>query len=153
AMLVENDSPLRRLPLALSKRQFLVFDGIRYAAEMADIAHTRLKTTLFEIARTAEQKVVPCRDIAGALLDAWAVVDSVNRMSDLLAQGGHGVKRDAWYRLFRDRTEVVDLLRNKMQHLEGEINKLATQSGQLWGYLTWSVAPNFGIAPGWYGLV
>jgi hypothetical protein len=42
-MLIPEDSPLRWLPHPYSKQQVLVFDGITYAAEMADIAYTRLK--------------------------------------------------------------------------------------------------------------
>jgi hypothetical protein len=152
-MLVTNDSPLRILPHPFSKKQVLVFDGIRYAAEMADIAHSRLKTTLFEITRTRNSGWVSCRDIAYALLDAWAVVDSVNRMRDLLAQGGHGVKQDVWYELFERTTRPADGLRNRLQHIEGEVIKLATKSGQLWGYLTWVVPPGLDVNPGWYALV
>src|ERR1044072_9731297 len=41
-VLVPDDSPIRGLPDDFSREQALIFDGIRYAAEMADIAYWRL---------------------------------------------------------------------------------------------------------------
>jgi hypothetical protein len=49
-VVIPEDSPLRRPPLALSRRQVLVLDGIRYAADMADIAYERLDSHLQNIA-------------------------------------------------------------------------------------------------------
>jgi hypothetical protein len=39
---VRENSPLRRPARALSRRQVLIIDGIRYAADMADVAYERL---------------------------------------------------------------------------------------------------------------
>lgn len=153
-MLVANDSPLRKLPLNLSKKQFLVFDGIRYAAQMAAIAYTRLLKTLVEITRKFHDQNTPISpDITCALLDAWAIVDAVNRMRDLLCSGGHGIKLDTFHELFRRNTEVTDSLRNNIQHIDQEINNLARSSGQLWGYITWAIPSPAEVQPGWYCIV
>lgn len=133
-MLTES-SPLRKPPAELSRRQVLVLDGIRYAAEMAHIAYERLATHLQTIAASDGEPRV--RDIGTAMLDAWSIVDSAHRFRDMLANLP-GLPNQPWKRLLSDRTEDVATLRNKVQHQLGEISDLVTGGGQLWGYLSWA---------------
>lgn len=45
-MIINNDSPLRRLP-PLDPKTTLILDGIRYSIEMADAAYSKLHKTIF----------------------------------------------------------------------------------------------------------
>lgn len=72
-MLVGDDSPLRRLPMEMPRRQVLFFDGIRMAFEMFDLPFARLRGTLAALAEDATQQEGA---IASAMQDAWSVVDS-----------------------------------------------------------------------------
>jgi hypothetical protein len=48
--MIREDSPLRHPPTALSRRQAIILDGIRYAADMADVAYERLTFNLQRVA-------------------------------------------------------------------------------------------------------
>ena len=93
-ILIPDDSPIRRLPDDFSREQALIFDGIRYAAEMADLAYWRLFDLLEEMSFLPSDQLTT-RQIAAAMLDVWSIVDSVNRLRDLLKEVP-GVRHDIW---------------------------------------------------------
>jgi hypothetical protein len=135
AVKIPEDSPLRKPPETFSRPQVLILDGIRYAAEMADIAYVRLFNQLQAISSsTAEPSV---RDIATAMLDAWSIIDSAHRFRDMVGQLP-GLPNSLWKRLLRDRTEDAAELRDSVQHQLGEIDGLIANGQQLWGYLSWA---------------
>lgn len=133
--MISEDSPLRRPPRDLSRKQVLILDGIRYAADMADIAYERLANHLQVVAASEAEPMV--RDIATAMLDAWSIVDSVHRFRDLVANLP-GLPNSVWRRLLDERTGDVADLRNSVQHQLGEVEGLISGGGQLWGYLSWA---------------
>lgn len=138
-MLVAEDSPLRRPSVEFSRRQLLILDGLRYAADMADIAYARLESHLQSLAASNGEPAV--RDIAMAMLDAWSIVDSAHRFRDLL-DNLPGLKKSDWVRLLRARTEDVASLRNCVQHQLGELDDLALYGRGVWGYLSWAEVRN-----------
>jgi hypothetical protein len=135
-MLIPEDSLLRRAPAAFSRRQMLMLDGLRYAAEMSHIAYERLFAELQKVANGDEKPTV--RDIATAMLDAWSIIDSAHRFKSLL-ENLPGLPNSVWRRLFTDRTADVEELRHSAQHQgeSGTMNSLLA-GGQLWGYLSWA---------------
>lgn len=134
-MRIAEDSPLRKPPDAFSRRQVLILDGIRYAAEMADIAYVRLYQQLQGITGSTTEPSV--RDIAAAMLDAWSIIDSAHRFRDFVEQFP-GLSNSSWKRLLRDRTEDAAALRDCAQHQLGEIDGLIANGWQFWGYLSWA---------------
>jgi hypothetical protein len=134
-MLIPEDSPLRKLPLELSRKQILLFDGIRYSAEMAYISYNRLFNQLQNIASQATEPTTG--EIATAMLDAWSIVDAVHRFRDLVHLVP-GLKQGAWATLLDKRTEDVAELRNCVQHQNKFIDTLISSAGQIWGYLSWA---------------
>lgn len=135
SVLIPENSPLRRPPSTFSRRQVLLLDGIRYAAEMAHIAYGRLSKHLQSVgASTTEPRVL---DTAVAMLDAWSIVDSAHRFRDLV-ENMPGLPNSTWKRLLHDRTEDIAALRDCVQHQLGEIDRLCSRGGQLWGYLSWA---------------
>src|SRR5262245_14433078 len=128
--IVPEDSPLRRPPLSLSRRQVLVLDGIRYASEMADLAYERIYAALQNIARSGSGPgPIPSRTIATVMLDAWSIIDAVHRFVKLVPCTRIGLaKRTAdgepWMRLLKDRTSDAIELRNAVQHQKDELANL-----------------------------
>src|SRR5437588_1710102 len=128
-------SPRRNPPPELGRRQVLVLDGLRYSVEMADVAYRRLDEGLAQIHFGAGE--IGPRAIASLMLDAWSIVDSVHRFVDFAGEM-KGLKQGVWFELLRRRTTDALDLRNDVQHLVGHIRDLASNGGQLWGYLSWA---------------
>lgn len=137
--LIPDDSLLRRLRSDFSREQALIFDGIRYAAEMADIAYWRLFDLLQEMSSLPEGELTT-RQMATAMLDVWSIVDSVNRLRDLLQQAPGVRQKDNWWKLFIRQTKDIDDLRNDIQHLNDKSRRksLVANAGQIWGFLSWA---------------
>lgn len=134
--MIAEDSPLRHPPAALSRRQVVILDGIRYAADMAEIAYERLAAHLQMIAGLEREATV--KEIATGFIDAWSIVDSAHRCRDLTTNLP-GLKQNApWVKLLEKRTADVADLRNCVQHQLGEMDKLIADGGQLWGFLSWA---------------
>lgn len=131
--LVASDSPLRSLPANLNPHQAMYLDGIRYSLDMAGIAYVRLRQGLFDIdAFIPERK----KDIYPMLfLDAWSMVDSLNRLRVLLGNF-RGMKNTPDKRVFLDGLASFLALRNNIQHLDGTIKDV--KAGEpAWGHLSW----------------
>jgi hypothetical protein len=141
-MLPREGSPLLRIPNALDRRQLLYLDGIRYAIAMADLAYRRLYDVLLaESHRFAREEAAPAgqsgQTITSVLLDAWMMVDSVNRLRQLLDEMPGLKKKQTPLLAFRAATNVVPDLRNAVQHLRGEFSKLVAANQPVWGAVTW----------------
>lgn len=134
-MLIPEDSPLRNPPKELSRKQILILDGIRFAAEIADVAYQRLAKNLLSIAPSSLNLAES--QIAMAMADAWTIVDSVHRFHDLI-ENMPGLKNGTWCKLLYSRTKDFIDLRDCVQHQLGEIDNLITNAGQIWGYLSWA---------------
>lgn len=139
--IVPEDSPLRRPPSELSRRQVLFLDGIRYAAEMADLAYERLSDGLQGIARSEAKPST--RDIAAVMLDAWSVIDAVHRFVDL-ASSLPGLSQDTWLRLLRQRSSDALKLRDDVQHQIERVATLTADGNQIWGYISWAATDQKG---------
>ena len=141
--IVGESSPFRKLPQALARRQVLFLDGIRYCAEMAELSHVRLRSTAAAITQaSANGQQLNGPFYAAAFMDAWAIIDSTHRMRELVRQlpGLSKKKHSVEWRTFESSTAVVKDFRNKVQHLDQEINKVVEQDQPVWGMLTWFAA-------------
>ncbi len=146
--IIRDDSPLRRLPGQLKRKQTLFLDGIRVAAEVMDSAYSRLSETLLDLSGRDSAIHLACRDSAsavreGAIItavqDAWTIVDSVHRLRCLLRRMP-GVKQKAPGRqTFYRATSTIEALRNAVQHLDSEIDNLVKLGVPLWGTIQWLV--------------
>lgn len=160
-MIIEADSPLRNLPLVLNPRQVLLLDGIRYSAEMADIAYSRLFDTLTYVSKNHNSNEFDFRVFPHSFLDAWSVIDSVNRLRTLLVnltgykkilkeesknRTTDGIKNEVvangndeiiTLKIFFEETKKVQLLRNMVQHLEGRLDHVLSLQKTIWGSLDW----------------
>lgn len=136
-MIIDDNSPFRRVPAQTNRKQMLFYDGIRYSVEMADLAHTRLRETLYEIAQSPTAPEPYPHEFASAVLDAWSIVDLVHRLRGLIEQAP-GVKQKSPPLLsFMKKTAEVERLRNSVQHLNQQIHKIAEFNIPVWGALSW----------------
>lgn len=136
--MISEDSPLMQLPAGFSHRQILLFDGLRYATDIADIAYKRLGQQLQKMdVKFNQDENINSEDIAVTFLDAWSIIDAVYRFRKLI-HDFPSLPNSTWKRLFLQRTEDVESLRDGLQHQDEKIPNLITNKGQIWGYLSWA---------------
>jgi hypothetical protein len=141
-LIIESESPLRRLPSQLNPRQILFLDGIRYSIEMADLAFMRLKQTLFQLSSVYDKKDLNHLAFVSAIQDGWSIIDYVHRLRRLLKQCPGIKQKSPGMILFFKATEAVESLRNIVQHLETEIYNFINNNFAIWGEIIWIYVPN-----------
>jgi hypothetical protein len=122
----------------MDRRQSLMFEGIRFSIEMADVAHIRLRETLLRL--SADRAAAPDEDVARVLEDAWSVVDSAHRLMGILRQAPGIKNRDrcpSIRQLLIDMAEPINALRNVFQHLDQDLRNRAHQNWPLFGIVHW----------------
>lgn len=129
-MIVKDDSPLQRIPKEIPPREILMFEGLRYSANMALLSYGRLRADLHEISLGQR----PVDFWYSSLNGAWGVIDSANRfyrlMSKLNISGENPLK--AHYQNFSK-------LRNGFHHIEDWIeSKHVKEHYPLFGILSWT---------------
>lgn len=139
-ILLGRKSALRRIPINITPKQAFFIDGIRHAAEILDIAYGRLRTGLTTVATNSPQPEDLPHVGAALFLDAWAVVDAIDKFRQLYlafpgmtrpdATGKNTSAREA-LQTFRD-------LRNIGDHLAAKADwVVAKDGGAALGELTW----------------
>lgn len=149
APIIATESPFRRMPVDMPRRQILYFDALRLSAEIAGVAFDRLHNLLTgitnrhdlltDVTEQQEDKAVP------AILDAYSIIDSVNRFRELL-QVTPRLRHNSVFELFVRGTEDIRELRRIVQHLNNrEVDRIAQEGWAALGTLTWlgpSVVPD-----------
>jgi hypothetical protein len=127
------------IPTELDQQQDSFFDGIRYSVEMADLASIRLSESLWRICTVNQESPLAHVDVVSSFLDAWSMVDSIHRLSELLEQmpGLRKRRQSPLYRRFMQEAAIVEKLRNVVQHLRGEIHEMARNGCPIWGSIQW----------------
>jgi hypothetical protein len=134
---LDPNSPLHRLPAGLHRRQKLMLDGIGISIDMATMSYARLQNSLLVYSRAAaERQPPPLAMGALVMMDAWMIIDAVNRLGVLVA-ATRGLRRGPAVESLRRSIEDVETLRNAVQHLPGEVEELERNGRPLWGTLSW----------------
>ena len=133
--IIEADSALRRLPSNLAPRHRALLDGIRFSAEMCELAFERLIDSLVKISQERSADGV-LGGFAAPFSDAWTMIDAVNRMRPL-TERLPGANRGDVTAAFMAATARVYTLRNAVQHLHGRLDKIAADKLPTWGTITW----------------
>lgn len=134
-----KESPLRRLPAALDRKQALYFDGMRHAIEIADLAYLRLAATLNWLAR--EEALQHDDAMTSAFADSWTFVDAEHRFYSLYRRvpGFEDLcgppTRDA--AAVKALFAVVTLMRNVADHIETRVDYVLAKRMPALGALTW----------------
>jgi len=143
-MLIGDQSPFFRLSAGLPQKQILFYDGIRYAVLTAEYAYIRLREKLFELMQ-ARNKGLRAQDIylynAPALLDAWGVVDGIQRLRKLLQRTPGLKQKSPELGIFYRATATIEDLRHVAQHLDERVDGMVARHLPVWGQLTWLYKP------------
>lgn len=141
--MISSDSPLLNLPINIDRKQALFFDGIRHSAEFVALSYERLRDTLTSLALNSDSsKEATRRLISCAFLDAWAIVDAVDRFRTLWSQirsdigTPRNIDQDSSDKLlssFRD-------LRNVADHLAQRADYVISRKGTALGAISWLTA-------------
>lgn len=138
-MIIRSDSPLRRLPVSLNRKQMLFLDGIRIAAEIVDLTYSRLVETLCRLADKDSAASRRNSTIISAIQDTWSIIDSVHRLRSLLQHMPYLKQKASGLQVFYRATSNVEKLRNIVQHLDSEIDNLVLRNEPVWGTIQWLV--------------
>jgi hypothetical protein len=103
--IISDESPFRRMPVDMPRRQILYLDALRLSAEMAALAFDNLHTLLLGLCERREDSLGD--RAVRAILDAYSVIDAVHRFRQLL-QATPGLKHNAAYELFMRHTKGVE---------------------------------------------
>lgn len=145
-MIIDENSPLRRRP-SINPEQTLFLDGICYSIEMADLAYCRLRNTLNSMSINCVNRL-PSKHIysVSAILDAWSIIDSLDRLRGFL-HCAEFVKKDLLpvNDPLTQHFNTVRLLRNSIQHIPQNVNKLIgnNKNHTILGSLSWFIFTDF----------
>lgn len=138
--LLAQSSPLRRLPDGLDPIDRVYFDAVRLAIEMIDSGYNRLTQLMVSISNLPPRTPAPPHAHAEALADAWLIIDTVNRLRNILRSRPELLELIP-VRTFVDATQQVKGIRDFVQHLEddkrGRIRELARLGKPVWGWVSW----------------
>jgi hypothetical protein len=136
---IANDSPLVRLPSNTDSRQRFFVDGVRHAAEIADLAYHRLEATLSALAVSGDHEDArESTHYTEAFLDAWAFVDAVDRFRALvLLLPGLAGDRNQHKEYIRDAFQETRNLRNVADHIAERADYYVAHNAAALGTLSW----------------
>lgn len=142
-MLSEN-SILKRLPNGMNQKQLVFVDGIRHAAEITWLAYTRLEATLTWLVDNNQQEVPNPDAYTAAFMDAWAMVDAIDRFRSLwkLFPGFQPIANNSSESTFDQLSESVRKIRNVSDHLAQRAEYIAASGNPVMGLLTWVTYPH-----------
>ena len=141
--MIAPDSTLRSLPRDLPPRQVLFLDAMRLSAEMAGLAYDALYSIALQLTERGPGSGLGNLSV-GALAHTYAFIDAANRLREI-ARSMPGLKHNQEYELFMRGTTDVEGLRDVVQHLNRELQNIATRRTAAMGTITWlgpSPAPN-----------
>jgi len=116
---------------------------------MADLAYERLKESLagWMLLRSPTKASLPgatdemSRLNSLILLDAWSLVDVLNRLR-VMVESMPGLKKSSpGVKSLLQALGPLEDLRNAVQHLSGEVHTIADSGHPIWGSLSWARPP------------
>jgi hypothetical protein len=110
AVLLSNDSPLRRLPTAQHRRQQLALDEISMSVDMTAMGCQQLRVALWLHSKTTDRTTSRLATVH-AVTNAWSVIDAGHRLR-VLVRKLPGLKHGPAVVSFLQVAEQVEPLRN-----------------------------------------
>lgn len=142
-MLIAHDSPLRKPPVGLDRRQQIALDGIRVAADVVDLSHRRLNQTLLNLSSIEPFTDAYHQATVATISDAWSIVDNAHRFCELLRQFPSIKQNLPQFQLLYRSAKPAEALRHFIQHARNEIDALSKAGLSIWGTLTWNLKADF----------
>jgi len=135
-MLFSEKSALLQIPRSADAEDAMYLDAIRYAAEMVELSFVRLCDSLLRL--PVEDDEVRHRLLSvAAIQDAWAMIDSSDRLRSLIKPSKILNAHPEVCSTFIDSISPIRDLRNTVQHLDHKIPSLAAKEWPVWGTLRW----------------
>jgi hypothetical protein len=133
---------LTRLPAGIPAVDKVRLDGIRFGLLTADLAYRRLVAVLEETSRSmpAPPDAVPGSRsplFTAVILDAWSVVDSLNRLGQLLKELPRPYKTTPLGKLRLLTSPDLNDVRDMSQHLNENLKSLVDADAPVWGTVSW----------------
>jgi hypothetical protein len=138
--MLPKDAFLRNLPAGLHAEQRLRFDALLFAADIMDVALGRIRAVTSEKLLTIGEASTAER--AALFSDCWTIVDQVHVIRQVLRGPHFGDRLSARTAAYVAQCEVAWALRNKMDHLNGNIANIVAAKGPsspLFGALSYFV--------------
>lgn len=136
-----NESPFLNIPQALDTRQALYIDGLRHAAQIADLAYRRLCSGLTQYVLSY------CRgekqgEFTYLYLDAWAFIDATDRFRSLwkMQPGTESMPSRFAPATVQEKLEGIRQLRNVSAHIAQKIDQIVSLKSSVLGSLSWVTA-------------
>ena len=115
----------------------LFYDGIYYCVKMARSAYKSLVEILCELALT-NCKGKELEDLAEpAVVEAWSIVDSLNRLYQLLNHTPRLKQNAPELVSFYRKIKPIEDLRHSIQHLDKYLEQYSRDKIPAWGRLSW----------------
>lgn len=149
--MISNNSVLRRLPVTLDPKQAIFLDGIRHAVEIAHFAYIRLQRTLDDLAIQTQQADGLAARTTAAFLDAWAVVDAIDRFCSLWKKlpNSTPAKIPPGSKTIEEFYVPIRSLRNVADHLATRADFMVSKKSPALGTLTWFTGIERDPLSGW----
>ena len=150
--MLNEDSILRQVPTAVNPKQALFIDGIRHAIEIIDLAYGRLRDTLTRMALNPPSSSELPKISAQAFLDAWAMIDAVDRfrMLYLHMPGISFSPPKAGIETLQEALKPFRNLRNVADHLAQKADFIISRGGNAFGTLSWLTGFKIDPLTAWY---
>jgi hypothetical protein len=120
---------LHALPVGLVREQRMLLEAIGYAADMLELAVSRLEQNATSIVKRAPRHLqISVMERRALFLDAWAAVDQGHNLGTLLRLAARDkVVNSAVFDSYLASAERARLARNKMDHLAQNLRNLANR--------------------------
>lgn len=137
------DSPFLNLPANLERKQAFYLDGIRHAFEIIECAFTRLSGGLSELGKDYSETSRPS-SYAAYYLDAWALVDALDRLVALwrLQPSAHTIPAPWSPDKFQEEMRDIRNIRNVSDHLAQRADQIISKNSTALGELSWITVLN-----------
>ncbi len=123
-----DEPSLRCLPKILDTEQRMALDMVIYSIDLVEIAMARLRYTANHIVSKLPEFDSDPRGRRSMYLDAWSLVNSVHDLRTIL-KAFPGTLKAPEISQFIKETEIATSLRNKIDHLPGNLSNLSDQKG------------------------
>lgn len=150
--MLSDDSIIRKVPCRVNPKQALFIDGIRHAIEMIDLSYSRLRDNLTAIALDPPQSIELSKKVPYLFLDAWAMVDAIDRFRMLYQQmpGINFNQPEDGVETLQKVTQPFRDLRNVADHLSQRADFVISRNSSALGRLSWLTGFDINPIKLWY---
>lgn len=142
--MLSPNSSLRRVPSVLDPKQAVFIDGIRHSIDIIDLAYSRMRNTLSEIALVPPSSDDLPKITPYVFLDAWAMVDAIHKFEKLYSSfpGMTRKQPEAGEKTFSELCESIIKIRNIADHPTANAERIASGDHAVFGTLNWMTGFN-----------